>query len=454
MIVQNEGAVMSLTSRTVSIYTLGCKVNQYESEAIAEGLTSRGFSVVPFSQVCDAYIINTCTVTAESDRKARQLIRRAIKTNPSAYILVTGCMAEVFSDKIAKIDGVDYICGNGRKLQVIEAIEKLFAQGHKNTSPEISISPLDSFEEMQIAKFDRTRAYIKIEDGCENRCTYCIIPEARGKVRSKAPSDVLSEVRTLTDGGCREIVLTGIETASYGRDFDNDYRLADLLEEVDAIPNIGRIRLGSLDPSLMKPDFVNRIAKLKSLTPHFHLSMQSGSDKILALMKRKYNQKMALEGMERLRAAMPEVQFTTDIIVGFPGETEEDFALTVDFAKQAKFLMIHVFPYSERRGTVATTLPGRVPEEIRHERVRRLSAAQAEIQKKILDSYTDTAVSVLFETYTKGIAIGHTDTFVEVSCPAPHALQSQLHTVYITGNDGKTCTGVLCPCQNEQTRGK
>ena len=436
---------MSHTSKTVSIYTLGCKVNQYESEAIAEGLASRGFTVIPFSQVCDAYIINTCTVTAESDRKARQLIRRAIKANPSAYILVTGCMAEVFYDKISKIDGVDYICGNGCKLKIIDALEKLFAQGYKNPSPEISISPLDAFEEMQITKFDRTRAYIKIEDGCENRCTYCIIPEARGKVRSKSPKDVLAEVRSLTDSGCREIVLTGIETASYGRDFNNDYRLADLLEEVDAIPNIGRIRLGSLDPSLMKPDFVSRIAKLKSLTPHFHLSMQSGSDKILALMKRKYNRKMALEGMERLRKAIPSVQFTTDIIVGFPGETEEDFALTVDFAKQAKFLMIHVFPYSERRGTVATTLPGRVPEEIRHQRVRELSAVQAEIQKEILDSYTNTAVSVLFETYTDDTAIGHTDTFVEVSCPAPHALQSQLHTVYITGNDGKTCFGTLCP---------
>ena len=440
---------MSHSRKTVGIYTLGCKVNQYESEAIAEGLAARGFSVVPFTELCDAYIINTCTVTAESDRKARQLIRRAIKNNPAAFILVTGCMAEVFSDKISKIAGVDYICGNGHKLQVIDALEKLFANGCKNAAPEISLAPLDEFEAMQITKFDRTRAYIKIEDGCENRCTYCIIPEARGKVRSKSPLEVLSEVRALTDGGCREVVLTGIETASYGRDFDNGYRLADLLEEVDAIPGIGRVRLGSLDPSLMKPDFVNRIAKLKSLTPHFHLSMQSGSDKILALMKRKYNRKMALEGMERLRAAMPGVQFTTDIIVGFPGETEEDFALTVDFARQAKFLMIHVFPYSERRGTVAATLPGRVPEEIRHARVRELSAVQAEIQKEILDSYTNTAVSVLFETFTDGIAIGHTDTFVEVSCPSPHSLQSQIRTVYITGNDGKKCTGTLCPHTDE-----
>ncbi len=435
---------MLSTLLTVGIYTLGCKVNQYESEAIAEGLTSRGFSVVSPTEACDAYVINTCTVTAESDRKARQLIRRAIKANPNAYVVVTGCMAEVFSDKLSKIDGIDYICGNGEKLQVIAALESLFAQGHKNAAPEIAISPLDKFEEMCITRFDRTRAYIKIEDGCENRCSYCIIPEARGKVRSKSPTDVLAEVRALTESGCREVVLTGIETASYGRDLDG-YTLADLLEVVDAIPNIERVRLGSLDPSLMKPAFVERIAKLKSLTPHFHLSMQSGSNKILALMKRKYNREMALAGMERLRAAIPNVQFTTDIIVGFPGETEEDFALTVDFAKQAKFLMIHVFPYSERRGTVAATLPGRVPEEIRHKRVRELSAVQADIQKSILDTYTDTAVNVLFETFSNGYAFGHTDSFVEVSCPAPHTLQAQTHTVYITGNDGKKCLGVLCP---------
>ena len=229
--------------------------------------------------------------------------------------------------------------------------------------------------------------------------------------------------------------------------------MADLLEDVDSIPNIGRVRLGSLDPSLMKQDFVNRIAKLKSLTPHFHLSMQSGSDKILALMKRKYNRRMALDGMERLRTAMPGVQFTTDIIVGFPGETEEDFALTVDFIKQAKFLMIHVFPYSERRGTVAATLPGRVPEEIRHQRVRELNAIQAQIQREILDSYNNMTVEVLFETYTNGTAIGHTDTFIEVCCQAPHSLQSQILPVCITGNDGKQCTGVLCPRANIPTGG-
>ena len=339
---------------TVGIYTLGCKVNQYESEAIAEGFLAKGYEVLSPTHTCDVYVINTCTVTAESDRKARQFIRRAIKQNPNAFILVTGCMAQTQADRIATICGVDYICGNADKLSVITAAEELIQANRKPETPTIHVLPADSlgFEPMKITKFDRTRAYIKIEDGCESRCTYCTIPAARGKIRSKCPQDVLEEVRGLTEGGCREIVLTGIETASYGKDLDG-YSLVDLLEAIDAIPGIGRIRLGSLDPSLIKPAFVSRIAKLRSLAPHFHLSMQSGSDHVLALMKRKYNTRMALGAIALLREAMPHVQFTTDMIVGFPQESDEDFAQTLAFAKEARFLMIHVFPYSKRSGTPA-----------------------------------------------------------------------------------------------------
>ena len=299
---------MEYTDRKIGIYTLGCKVNQYESEAIAEAFAGEGFSVVSPTEVCDVYVINTCTVTAESDRKARQFIRRAIGKNPNAYILVTGCYSQASPDAVAAIKGVDYVSGNAQKLAVVKAAKELIAGGKKPDVPTVDRRAPDAhgFEKMSITRFDRTRAYVKIEDGCENRCTYCIIPSARGAVRSKPMEEVLREVRALTEGGCREIVLTGIETASYGRDLD-EVDLADLLEEVDRIPNVGRIRLGSLDPSLMKQSFVDRIAHLRSLAPHFHLSMQSGSDRILALMKRKYNAKMALEGMERLRRAMPDV---------------------------------------------------------------------------------------------------------------------------------------------------
>lgn len=433
---------MSYSDYTVGIYTLGCKVNQYESEAIAESFASHGFKVQSPTLSCDIYVINTCTVTAESDRKARQFIRRAIHKNQAAYVLVTGCLSQTQPEQITAIGGVDYICGNANKLSVVDAAIRLCNRGRKNDVTEECITPPDAngFEKMQISHFDRTRAYVKIEDGCESRCTYCIIPAARGRIRSKAPNDVIAEVQALTAGGCREIVLTGIETASYGRDL-NGYDLADLLQEIDHIPNIGRIRLGSLDPSLMKPDFVNRIASLKSLAPHFHISVQSGSDKILTLMKRKYNTRMILEGMERLRRVNPDVQFTTDIIVGFPQETDEDFEQTLAFVKKAKFLMIHVFPYSKRQGTVAATMAGQLPEVVKHERVRSLSALQGHVQESLLRTYVGKTVDVLFETYENGIAFGHTDHFIEVACHADHTLHAKTIPVLITGVDAGHCIG-------------
>lgn len=415
---------------TVGIYTLGCKVNQYESEAIAEAFSARGFSVLPPQSVCDVYVINTCTVTAESDRKSRQFIRRAIGRNPKALILVTGCLSQTAPETVAAITGVDYICGNGHKLSVVDAACALLKNG-KPEKAELQVTPIDEepFEPMQIRSFDRTRAYIKIEDGCESHCTYCIIPNARGKIRSKPLNEVIDEVTQFTERGCREIVLTGIETASWGREFGAS--LADLLEAVDKIPHIGRVRLGSLDPSLIKPDFVARIAKLSSLAPHFHLSMQSGSNRILALMKRKYNAEMAMRGMTLLREAIPNVQFTTDMILGFPDEGEAEFLETMRFIEQARFLTIHAFPYSARRGTPAAAMKNQVPEAIRHERVRLLYAKQEEIQREILSEQLQkqATAEVLFEDYKDGFAYGHMDNFVQVRVPAPRALRSILATV-------------------------
>ena len=255
---------------TAGIYTLGCKVNQYESEAIAETLEKNGIKILSASSVCDAYIINTCTVTAESDRKARQFIRRAISKNPAAHIVVTGCLAQSAPEEISAIDGVDCIIGNSNKLLAAKKLIELFQKGEKNKHAEILVTDIctASFEPMSITKFDRTRAYVKIEDGCENKCSYCIIPSARGKIRSKAPNEIISEVEQLTRGGCREIVLTGIETASYGKDLGH-IDLSDLLCKIDKIEGIGRVRLGSLDPSLIRPEFVRKISSLSCLTPHF-----------------------------------------------------------------------------------------------------------------------------------------------------------------------------------------
>ncbi len=429
---------------TAGIYTLGCKVNQYESEAVAEALVKEGFSILSPTESCDLYIINTCTVTAESDRKARQFIRRAIRRNPDAFVLVMGCLSQTRPETVAKIEGVDYVCGNADKLSVVREACRLRACGRKNSTPVIACPPPDSmgFECMQISHFHRTRAYVKIEDGCENRCTYCIIPSARGAVRSKPPAEVIAEVTALAAGGCREVVLTGIETASYGKDLEG-CELAELLEAVDRIDGIERVRLGSLDPSLIKEPFAVRIAALKKLTPHFHLSMQSGSDKILARMKRKYNTKMALEAMERLRQRIPEVQFTTDMIVGFPGEGAAEFEETLRFAKKAGFLMIHVFPYSKRQGTPAALMEDQVEETDKHKRVAALSACSEEIRKEILDGEVGKTVQVLFERFSGGQASGHTPNFIEVSCLSQTPLDGEIRTVRIMSHDTNQCHGIL-----------
>ena len=431
---------------TVGILTLGCKVNQYESEAISERLESLGFRISPHSDVCDAYVINTCTVTAESDRKARQMIRRMIKTNPAAYILVAGCYSQISPDAVASIEGVDYVCGSSNKMSITDKLCELMHNG-KNKIAEVCVPDLDSaeFECMSIKKFDRTRAYVKIEDGCESKCTYCTIPKARGNIRSKPFADVIDEVERLTLGGCREVVLTGIETGSYGDDLQGDQNLASLLCEIDKIEGIGRVRLGSLDPTVIKPEFVNKIKDLKSVAPHFHLSLQSGSDAVLARMKRKYNSAQAMKSISLLREAMPNVKFTTDVIVGFPGETEEDFERSCEFVKNAEFLMVHVFPYSKRRGTLAATMPDQIPEEMKKHRVHVLTEISREARQRILDRAVidGQEVQVLFETFHDGYVYGHTADFIEIKAKSDRAMHGESATVRLISHDGNICTGEI-----------
>ena len=433
---------MNTPIATVGIYTLGCKVNQYESEAIAEELERHGIDVISASEICDAYVINTCTVTAESDRKARQFIRRAIARNPHAPIVVTGCLAQTSPEMLSAIAGVDAVIGNTDKMTVADEILRLLQRNEKNAEPQIAVSDIEhaAFEPMQITHFDRTRAYVKIEDGCESRCTYCIIPSARGNIRSKSEGEVLDEVRTLTENGCREVVLTGIETASYGKDLA-DTDLGILLKKVDAIDRIGRVRLGSLDPSLIRPAFVERISTLPSLAPHFHLSLQSGSSRILALMKRKYNAEQAMRAITLLREAIPNVKFTTDVIVGFPQESEEDFRETVEFVRQARFLMVHIFPYSKRKGTPAASMSGQIPEEVKRRRLHELEAVVREIREDLLreEIATRPVTEVLFESYENGVAYGHTADFLEVAMPSPIPLHGELLRVRLTDTDGSLC---------------
>lgn len=412
--------------RTFAVYTLGCKVSQYESEAILEEAVRRGFA--PVTEGADIAVINTCTVTAEGDRKCRQLIRRLVRQSPETKIMVCGCYSQVSPESVSAIDGVAYVCGTQNKLRTVErALELLDGKA----IPKIEVAPLAGadFESMRILHAPRTRAYIKIEDGCDNRCAYCKIPDARGHVRSKKIADVVAEARALTDAGVREVVLTGIETASFGADTGES--LCDLLDAVNGIDGIERIRLGSLEPTLMRPAFLDRIAKVGKLTPHFHLSMQSGSSRTLAAMRRKYNAETALRNIENTRAALPGVQFTTDFIVGFPGETDEDFAETMEFARRVGFLATHVFKYSKRAGTPAAKMPDQVPEEIKHARSQALIALSAESTAHCLAEIlaAHPTETVLFEQKIGGLWSGHTAAFAEVRAASDADLHGELRKV-------------------------
>ncbi|MCI8389039.1 MAG: tRNA (N(6)-L-threonylcarbamoyladenosine(37)-C(2))-methylthiotransferase MtaB [Clostridiales bacterium] len=432
-------------SRRVGIMTLGCKVNQYESQAIAEEFQKNGFVIGRFSEKCGIYIINTCTVTAESDRKTRQMIRRAARHNPKAYVLVTGCYSQLNPGKTAGIDGVDFICGNSNKMRLVDAALGLIASGEKNGAADIKVDDVMSapLEQMTIHSSERTRAFVKIEDGCDNRCAYCTVPLARGHVRSKPLDDVVAEVKGLVENGYREIVLTGIETASYGKDFADGKGLADLLSEVDNIDGIERIRLGSLDPSMMKPEFVDKLASLKHFAPNLHLSIQSGSSSVLAAMRRKYNAETAEKYISYIREKIPGITFNADIIVGFPGETEENFNETVEFIRRVKLTHLHAFPYSKRAGTEAFDMEDQVPDNIKTERMEKLEAAQREVLYGLAEGYIGEKREVLFELCEDGIAIGHTPDFLEVAVITSDDLHNQVKTVKLNGFDGNVFTGFI-----------
>lgn len=425
---------------TFHITTLGCKVNQYESEAIAERMREEGF-VDSSTDTADVYIINTCTVTGESDRKCGQMIRKAITANPNAAILVVGCFSQVSPDTVANISGVDYIGGSAGKLNVAKEALDILKNG-KRSSPKIAVTSLKdvNFESIGITSFDRTRAYIKIEDGCNNRCSYCIIPTARGRVRSKLPADIINEVNTLVRDGCKEIVLTGIETDAYGLDLDS-YRLCDLVDDITRSTDIERIRFGSLDPTLFTQDVTDRICNNPRVLPHFHISMQSGSSKTLAAMRRRYNANMAHDTLERIRKASPNVHFSADIIVGFPGETDEDFNETLEFLKRERFITVHVFQYSKRKGTVAAEREDQVDPSVKKQRSEILIAEQKNIRREIFASMLSEKVSLLTErvlTDENGdkFALGHTPSFIQMKAKLKNThTRNDLVDVCITSFD-------------------
>ncbi len=383
----------------VKFITLGCKTNFYESQALAEMFRNRGYEIVK-TGACDVCVINTCAVTSMGAQKSRQQIHRAQKQNPDAVIAVMGCLAQTDSENLKNSQGIDVMVGTSDRAKLVDLVEE--AIFGKQVILQTDIMKVREYEELCLTSDQsRIRANVKIEDGCSNFCAYCIIPYARGPVRSRSLEKIVEEVKLLAKNGFAEIVLTGIHIGSYGKDLKNGQGLIDVMEAVCAVEGIKRVRLGSVEPIVICEDFVARARKLKNLCPQFHLSLQSGSTKTLQRMKRRYTSEEYMRAVELLRANIPDTSITTDVMVGFPGETDEEFEESYNFCKTVGFMQMHIFKYSKRPGTVAAEMPDQVPEPIKEERSNRLIALGAEMKKAFYDSYRGKTVEVLAEIRTK-----------------------------------------------------
>lgn len=408
------------------IETLGCKVNQFETQALETILTARGHTSCSPGSGCDAAIVNTCAVTAESGRKSRQAIRRLKKLEPGAVIGVCGCFSQVSPEEIEDL-GADLVGGSGDRAGFADALEKLVAAKMKETADggaQTSERLLDdprvrsAFEELPAGTVaGRTRAMLKIQDGCQNFCTYCIIPYARGPVRSLPLDKLREEAQRLGSEGYGEIVLTGIEISSYGRDLPGSVTLLDAVRETSAAAPNARLRLGSLEPRTITEDFCAGLKSLGNVCPHFHLSLQSGCDETLARMKRRYTTAGFLEAVRLLRRTFPDCGITADLIVGFPGETENEFEATLSFIKECAFSSMHIFPYSKRPGTPAAVMPGQLDKAFKAERAHRASEAAREMSREFARRCTGTELEVLFEREKDGVSTGHAGNYLEVSVP-------------------------------------
>ena len=429
----------------VGLYTLGCKVSLYETEAVAEAFEKEGFEICAFDEVCDAYVINTCTVTAESDAKSRKYIRRAVRKNPGAVVAVIGCYSQRDPAAVSEIEGVCVTVGTQDKLSVVKTVRDMLDSGERKKI--CSVGSLDGvpFEPMKIERAPRVRAYVKIEDGCECRCTYCAISAARGPVRSKPREAVISEVEALASGGVKEVVLTGIETGSWGADFDEKCTLADLLTELDLRGSCQRVRLGSMAPELVNEDFIKKIAPLKIMTPHIHLSVQSASSDVLRAMKRRYNADMLCRNVELLRKYIPNIQLTADLMVGFPGESEDDFLKTLEFVGRAQLLDAHVFAYSVREGTPAAEYDCQIREQVKQERSRRLIAECHRVRDGVLSRVVKEGepLPVVFETKRSRGYVGHSDSYIEVYAESCRDIRGEMVSVIPTGHENGVLYGKI-----------
>ena len=428
--------------KKAAFYTLGCKVNQYETEAMTELFKKKNYEIVDFSEPADVYVINTCSVTNIGDRKSRQMIRRAKKTNPNAVITVTGCYAQTAPDEVLSIEGVNLVIGTKERASIVERIEELTAESSVNGVGDIMTN--HEFEELRINSYeDRTRAYIKIQEGCNQFCSYCIIPYARGPVRSRREESVIDEVRELVKNGFKEIILVGIHVASYGADLENT-SLADLILKVDEIEGVKRIRLSSIEPMTLDHDFIEKISQSKKLCRHFHISLQSGCDATLKRMNRKYTTAEFAQIVKGLREAFDGAAITTDIMVGFPGETDEEFNETMKFIDEIKFADAHVFQYSRRRGTPAAKRPDQISPEIKEKRSREVIERTKKHRDEFLSGFIGKTMPVLFERRVKsGEYEGKTDNYITVRVQSADELDGQICAVRLESVENGVMKGAL-----------
>jgi len=431
-------------SKKFSVYTLGCKVNTYESEAVKKQFEDNGYKSVDFSEFADIYIINTCTVTHLGDRKSRQMIRRTKQLNPESILVVMGCYAQVAPNDIEKISEVDIIIGTDQKAHVYDAVAE-FLKNREKLNLVTDISDKKDFEELKVTSYEgRTRAFLKVQDGCNNFCSYCIIPYARGRIRSRSLKNSLDEARRLANHGFSEIVLVGIHLASYGKDTGES--LLDLLKGINEIDGISRIRMGSLEPTLFDDEFTEEIAKLPKICRHFHLSLQSGCDETLKRMNRKYKTKDYKACVNRIRKLFPDAAITTDIMVGFPGETDEEFEESLNFAKEISFADAHIFKYSVRKGTVAEKMPNQISPDVAEARSKKLIQVAKDTQQNFLNSHMGKTVDVLFEREHKGILNlyeGKTDNYITVIAKSEKDISGAICRVKINSVKGTIATGEI-----------
>lgn len=416
--------------KSVAFHTLGCKVNQYDSQAMLELFEQAGYQPGDFDQPCDVYVINTCTVTGTGDKKSLQAVRRARRLNPAADIIVCGCMAQRDGEKLLADTDARLILGTARRAEIVTLLEQ--AQREHTRLCAVTDVRRAAFEPLLITHQEgRTRATLKIQEGCDRFCTYCIIPYVRGGIRSRSVQDVRDEAARLAQAGYREIVLTGIHLTSYGRDLKNGDTLLSVIRAVHDIAGVERIRLGSLEPVIATADFARALGEMPKLCPQFHLALQSGCDSVLRRMRRRYDTAAFRESAQALRAVFPDCALTTDVMSGFPGETDAEHRQSLDFCREMRFARMHVFPYSEREGTVAATMPDPVPRHIREERARELIALGAGMAEDYRRAQLGTVRRVLFEQCAEGVSVGYTPEYMR--CEAPGAVCGQTLPVRMTG---------------------